>query len=205
MFIKNRLAGTQSPTEARSLICHIYLGIWGKKPRVSAPTPGPQLSKARAERPHNSCSKPVRLVPRAPNVFCRHTGEPGDEGSWPATHTPPSEIGKVLILFYRSQVNPSMLILVIGQDMLCVAQLYLFFQTQREPSISTMLVPTAYLFEDRASTKRLGITLVPRILIIRRLHDGATKHPPFSQVYSPWPALPPGCSVPFPPQCGAPA
>lgn len=38
-----------------------------------------------------------------------------------------------------------MLILVIGQDMLCVAQLYLFFQTQREPTISTMLVPTAHL------------------------------------------------------------
>lgn len=65
---------------------------------------------------------------------------------------------KILILFYRSQVNPSMLILVIGHDMLCVAQLYLFFQTQREPSISTILVPTAYLTEDRASMKRLGIS-----------------------------------------------
>lgn len=78
-------------------------------------------------------------------MFCLHTGELGDEGSWPATHTPPGEVRKILIWFYRSQVNPSVPILVIGQDMLCVAQLYLFFQTQREPSISTMLVPTADL------------------------------------------------------------
>lgn len=87
----------------------------------------------------------MALVPRALNVFYLHTGKLGDEGSWPATHTPPGEVGKILILFYRSQVNPSVPILVIGQDMLCVAQLYLFFQAQREPSISTMLGPTADL------------------------------------------------------------
>lgn len=61
------------------------------------------------------------------------------------TRTPPGEVGKILILFYRSQVSPSVPILVIGQDVLCVAQLHLFFQTQREPSIRTTLVPTADL------------------------------------------------------------
>lgn len=86
MFIKNRLAGTQSPTERDLLICHIYLGIWDKKPWVSAPTLGPQFSKARAERPYYSCWKPVSLVLRASNVLSPCWGA-GDEGSWPATHT----------------------------------------------------------------------------------------------------------------------
>lgn len=131
------------PGPNRKALAHLphRSGHVGQKNLSVSPHPWPP-----AERPSNSHSKPVALVPRAPNVFCLlTTGELGDEDSWSAAHTPPGEVGKILILFYRSQVSPSVPILVIGQDMFCVAQLHLFFQTQWEPSIRTMPVPTADL------------------------------------------------------------
>ena len=47
------------------------------------------------------------------------------------------------MLLYRSQVSPSVWILVIAEDVLCVGRLHLFFWTQRGPFISLLSVPKA--------------------------------------------------------------
>lgn len=47
-----------------------------------------------------------------------------------------------------------MWILVIAQDVLCVGRLHLFFRPQREPFISTVLVPKADLSGLKAHLPR---------------------------------------------------
>lgn len=134
LFTENTLPAPQSPTVKKPsfVICIPTSGV------TSRAGPASHLRQAPAEG-HTMAGCSLGLgSSQGPGLLSAPRGASHQQLTRPA---PPPGTFENHNFVYRSQVSPSAQVPVIGQDRLCVAQLHLFFGTQREPPISAALVP----------------------------------------------------------------